>query len=243
MACDSQIMQISGTSLLDSHTSVKIPHTTISDSTRVFSNEKRCEETAGLETRVLFYMSSSLKTEKKNVKSSVIRPTPFQLLLLSATMCIETMDKLIKLIHHYQTLPFSTNESRQSICSYNHWNVTEICSRPHWLLFVQRLPDQEGHLNMLNKLHGPTISPPFSSRRRRRLTVLESCTDPQGSITITITQMCTYTSWLVRDSLNCPRQMFWSCTLYKSAGQYRENSTSTINPEAQFTFPERFPWI
>lgn len=209
------------------HPSVKIPHCTISDST--FSNEKRCEGTAGLEYRVLFYISSSLKTGGRGERSSV-QATSLQLYMFLAAAAALRCHELIKLIHNYQTLPFSTNESPQSICSYNHWNVTQIFSQPHWLLFVQRLPDQEGHLNTLNKLHGPTISPPLSSRRRRRLTPLESCTDPQGSITITITQMCTYTSWLVRDSSNCPRQMVGSCPLYKSAGQYRENSTSTINP-------------
>lgn len=57
-------------------------------------------------------------------------------------------------------------------------------------------------------------APPLSSRRRRRFTALESSTDPRGSITITITQMCAYTSWLVRDSSNCPRQIVWGCTLY-----------------------------
>lgn len=85
-----------------------------------------------------------------------------------------------------------------------------------------RVPDQEGHLNTLKKLHGPTISPSLSSRRRRQLSALESSTDPQGSITITITQMCTYTSWLVRDSSNCMRQMVWSCTLYKCGAVLRE---------------------
>lgn len=38
------------------------------------------------------------------------------------------MDELIKLIHDYQTLPFESSQS-----------VSE------WPVFVQRLPDQEGH--------------------------------------------------------------------------------------------------
>lgn len=101
--------------------------------------------------------------------------------------CHRSMDELIKQIHHYQTLPLSTNESSQSICCNNRWKISEI-----QLLFVQRLPNQEGHLDTLNKLHGPTIRPPLSSRRRR-LMAWESRADHQGSITITIRQMCTHT--------------------------------------------------
>lgn len=97
-----------------------MPHCTVSDSTAGFSTEKRCEGTAGLESRVLFYKSSKLKTgkkrRKKKKKSISIRPaTSLQSYMFPAAASALRCHEVIKLIHNYQTLPFSTNESPQSI--------------------------------------------------------------------------------------------------------------------------------
>lgn len=228
---------MSCTSWLDSHTSVKIPQRTISDSTADFSNEKRCEGTAGLESRVLFYTSSSLKPGEK--KSNVIKPAGSSQLYISSCCCFLLPRALTPWMNSSSWITITKSSILEGIThpKSSVLTITEMKSAVV-LTGCCLLCDQEGHLSTLNKLGGP-ISPPSGSRRIR-LTALESCTDPQGSITITITQMCTYTSWLVRDSSNCPRQMVWSCTLYKSARQYQENSTSTINPETWDGFPDGF---
>lgn len=220
-ACEAKIMQISCTSSLDSRRCSNSPPHHCSQQRGLPKWEKVWKNSrVGVPSVVLHKQRTENWGKKKKEQRDKTGNFPTvvhfsQLLLLSAAMCTNFMDKLIKLIYKYQTLPFSTNESPQNTCSYSQWNVTQICSRPHRLLFVQRLSDREGHLNAVNKWHGPTNLPPLGSRRRRRLTVLESCTDPRGSITITIRQMRTYTSWLVRDSPNCLRPMVWSCTLCK----------------------------
>lgn len=122
--------------------------------------------------------ASAMKRVWRN-SSVVISPgTPlrwgaFPAVETSAAMHIN-VDELIRLIHLHQTLPFSTNKSSRSALSLRSSRNNR---RRHLPLFVQKLPDQEGHFqngaertNSWNNLHGSTGSPALSSRRRRRLT-------------------------------------------------------------------------